>query len=260
MTSLLNNLIPTEFVQAWRRGEYLLGAQNSLDYQYAGWALTLRGYYRYEVCNKEEMLQFGGYTVVDVKRGDLYLAGIRFPIKPDQDDRPIFWETVFSKFQDSEAADIPEIYYLAKLYDQSSSERMDKAVQPLKNKFGYFRMKANNNAFQLAEEEAHSELWKVLHYISEISLQDIDVRKSKSNVSRDDKKCNTGTHGFRGLCRVRPEPDKVPEDGDKHCDLIVSGDYYGVLGSPFLTEGKVTLKRFSESYLRNLDSEKPSDS
>jgi hypothetical protein len=75
MAELFKSFIPTEMLEAWARGQYVIGPR-TLDYRYAGLALMLQGFYRYDVSNEEtDATLFGGYAAVYIQDNELHLAG-----------------------------------------------------------------------------------------------------------------------------------------------------------------------------------------
>jgi hypothetical protein len=114
MAQLFTSFIPGEFLDAWIRGQYVIGPR-TLDYQYAGLALILRGFYRYDVWAESKISNadptkarektqtsgerttgedseiFGGYAAVYVKNNELSLAGFRVYACSKTEKTPLFF-------------------------------------------------------------------------------------------------------------------------------------------------------------------------
>jgi hypothetical protein len=75
------DMIPVDLIESWIRGEYLLGTARTVGYDYIGWSLFARGYYRYRVDGErgggEPNLVSKGFCIIDVRDGELALWGIR---------------------------------------------------------------------------------------------------------------------------------------------------------------------------------------
>lgn len=115
-----SDLIPHEVIESWLKGEYLLGLTQSTGYRYVGWSLLLRGFYEYSNRVGGEVVHWG-YCYIDLKDGDLYYAGVRInsgkPWELEENNHPIYWRSLFSKFVGLKSEEIPRHYfgYLAHL-------------------------------------------------------------------------------------------------------------------------------------------------
>ena len=119
MAQLFKSFIPSEFLDAWMRGQYVIGPR-TLDYQYAGFALILRGFYRYDVQPKsasggELKGAFGGYAAAYLKNNELNFAGFRVYENGNSEDIPLFWKSVFSRFHSNED-NKTELYFPYHIY------------------------------------------------------------------------------------------------------------------------------------------------
>ena len=114
MTPLFKSFIPAEFLESWTRGQYVIGPR-TLDYQYAGLALILRGFYRYDVWEQGQDDKagalFGGYAVAYVRDNELNFAGFRLYARDVEGEQtPLFWKSVFSRFVQN-VDDKTELYF-----------------------------------------------------------------------------------------------------------------------------------------------------
>jgi hypothetical protein len=132
MAQLFKSFIPVEFLDAWLDGDFVLGPR-TLDYQYAGLALGLQGFYRYFVrgtipepvqpavmgqlaepaqvddrpaepdkCQQAKPELFGGYAVVHIQDNELKLEGFRIYASDQREQMPLFWKSVFSRFTEED--------------------------------------------------------------------------------------------------------------------------------------------------------------
>jgi hypothetical protein len=72
--------LPTAIIRYWLDGKYAGGLAPSVAYEELGWALMVRGFYRYkvEVSNGGQLkLSHRGYSVIDLQDGDIVCKGIR---------------------------------------------------------------------------------------------------------------------------------------------------------------------------------------
>ncbi len=78
--------LPREVVELWLEGKYANGPQRTTDYARLGWALMLRGYYRYQIFGDDDLTTVDysqltplqrGYCIFDLVRGELKCWGIR---------------------------------------------------------------------------------------------------------------------------------------------------------------------------------------
>jgi hypothetical protein len=122
-----SDLIPHEVIESWLKGEYLLGLTQSTGYRYVGWSLLLRGFYEYHNDINGEVVHWG-YCYIDLKDGDLYYAGVRVnsgkPWKLDENNHPIYWRSLFSKFVGLTSEEIPRHYfgYIAHLLEYAPND------------------------------------------------------------------------------------------------------------------------------------------
>jgi hypothetical protein len=104
-----DGIIPAVIVASWSEGQYLVASRPSMDPEYIGWSLSLRGYYQYQTRQKHNLTPctHWGFCRIDVLDGELYIAGIRLytnigsggPYRSDADYlHPMYWHSIFSKF------------------------------------------------------------------------------------------------------------------------------------------------------------------
>lgn len=109
------NIIPTEVIDSWLKGEYLVGVTQSIGYQYLGLSLLLRGLYRYK-CQVGDYIPHWGYCYIDVKDEDLVFAGVRIHTRSGKPEvvnslHPLYWRSIFSKFISNQGEEYPHIYF-----------------------------------------------------------------------------------------------------------------------------------------------------
>lgn len=68
--------LPTAVVRYWLEGKYAGGLAPSVSYEELGWALMVRGFYRYTVVVNSSF-SHRGYAVIDLHEGDIQCRGIR---------------------------------------------------------------------------------------------------------------------------------------------------------------------------------------
>ena len=88
-------IIPTDIIEAWAKGEYFLGDVPSLAYTRLGTALFLRSWYTYN-----DPHDLAGIAKIDIKGPVLFMGGIRLLDK--QTRTAVFWQTEVSHFLDDE--------------------------------------------------------------------------------------------------------------------------------------------------------------
>jgi hypothetical protein len=86
-------IIPTDIIEAWAKGEYFLGDVPSLSYSRLGTALFLRSWYTYQDRN-----ELAGVAKIDIKGPVLLMGGIRLLEKGKR--CAVFWQTEVSHFVD----------------------------------------------------------------------------------------------------------------------------------------------------------------
>jgi hypothetical protein len=99
-------LIPTEVIEAWAKGEYYSGDAASLSYRQLGAALSLRGWYTYEKCEDNDP-DFRGVAKIELKGQSILFGGIRLcgPLeegKEEEGEEAVkairFWRSQYSYF------------------------------------------------------------------------------------------------------------------------------------------------------------------
>jgi hypothetical protein len=121
MAQLFKSFIPVEFLDAWTRGQYVIGPR-TLDYQYAGLGLILSGFYRYDVWHEPNGMQedlFGGYAAIYIKDNELHLAGFRVYARDahTSEQPPLFWKSVFSRFTDDLSGNM-DLYFPYQIFEK----------------------------------------------------------------------------------------------------------------------------------------------
>lgn len=86
------NVIPTEIIEAWAKGEYQLGDIPSLAYSQLGTALFLRSWYTYQDTDK----RLDGIAKIDIKGPFLLIGGIR--LIDNNLPSIVFWTSEVSHF------------------------------------------------------------------------------------------------------------------------------------------------------------------
>jgi hypothetical protein len=69
--------LPREVIRYWLEGSYTGGIAPSIAYDQLGWALMLRGFYRYRVSTTKVPVSHRGYCVIDLQNGEICCRGIR---------------------------------------------------------------------------------------------------------------------------------------------------------------------------------------
>jgi hypothetical protein len=262
MTQLLNSFIPAEFLEAWARGQYVIGPR-TVDYQYAGLALMLRGFYRYDVLDvRDKKPLFGGYAVAAILDKELTFAGFRVyasdTIQGAQ--TPMFWKSVFSKFIDNKynsGADLA-----AQCYNSSNTELYFPYYIFLQ-KMDYLNRQTRTsiNSFTAACK-------------TKDNLDTLETKIMRTDdISPDDKASDTrpcqllgilselfehagnpaGQPTLQGLCMFDSIPVSRPRQRNmaNTFELELTGQNYGVVGQAI--QGTVTFRRLSEGFLDTLE-------
>jgi hypothetical protein len=262
MTQLFKSFIPGEFLEAWARGQYVIGPR-TLDYQYAGLALMLRGFYRYDVLDVQDNVPlFGGYAVADILAKELTFAGFRVyasgTTKGEQ--TPMFWKSVFSRFvnndhahDDDAAAKVgnntnTELYFPYYVFPQ----KMDYVARQTRASINSFtdacRNKDNLDNVEMTimrngdtnhDDDASSPLPRLLY---EIFLE-LFARAGQP----------AGEPALRGLCMFGSiSGSRLQQRHTQNIsDLELTGQNYGVVGHAI--QGAVTFRRLTERFLETIE-------
>ncbi|MCA9468730.1 MAG: hypothetical protein KC643_25275 [Nitrospira sp.] len=117
----ITNPVPLDMIEAWLRGEYLIGQNESTGYEFLGWALMLRGAYVYVVIPESEQpnlvverVSHWGICTIDIKDGDLTYQGIRLhTLKQTLPKSQQYWHSIFSKLTlvPSSTQNTPDAYF-----------------------------------------------------------------------------------------------------------------------------------------------------
>jgi hypothetical protein len=258
MTQLLKSFIPAEFLEAWARGQYAIGPR-TLDYQYAGLALMLRGFYRYDVLDDQDKDQkpiFGGYAVAAIQDKELTFAGLRVY----GEESPMFWKSVFSKFVDNtytgRADDTDhryndsntELYFPYYIFRQTINglnrqmrDCMNAFVTSCKTKDDLDTLEMNIlETGDLVADDTTSDMRPRQLYgiLSELFEHGADLE---------------GEPTLQGLCMFACIPSSRPRQRNTAttCDLELTGKNYGVVGHAI--QCAVTFRRLSERFLDTLE-------
>jgi len=88
-------LIPTDIIEAWAKGEYYVGDIPSISYARLGTALFLRSWYTYE-SPAGDPNKLAGVAKIDITGSFLFVGGIR--LVDDGKNTAVFWKTQASHF------------------------------------------------------------------------------------------------------------------------------------------------------------------
>jgi hypothetical protein len=89
-------LIPTDVIKAWSKGEYYVGDIPSISYRHLGIALLMRGWYTYVDTSGDPTREtWSGVAKVDIKGSVLAMGGVRLFGR-----EAVFWRTEHSFIQD----------------------------------------------------------------------------------------------------------------------------------------------------------------
>ena len=253
MTQLFKSFVPVEFLDAWMRGDYVIGPR-TLDYQYAGLALVLQGLYRYYVqkivttgrphatgagqqpdkANSVEL--FGGYAVAHIRDNELKIEGFRIYASDSGEQIPLFWKSVFSKFIEEESRrNLYFPYHTFQGRSASSNEHRHNTIKSLTS-----ATSLGPQYLDKIESDNPSDLYELLSELCE----DVVVGPAEQPQ-------------LRGLCvlTVPSGPRKSHTKKDANWDLELTGNNYGVYGSvnnPI--SGTVKFERLSLNFLNTLSS------
>jgi len=250
MAQLFKSFIPSEFLDAWMRGQYVIGPR-TLDYQYAGFALILRGFYRYDVQPKsasggERKGAFGGYAAAYLKNDELNIAGFRVYDDGNPKEVPLFWKSVFSRFHNDDKDGQIKLYFPYNIYPDLIPMRIRRAYPDMD--------KSDSDKLTLMKKFAKS--CRDGPHLDDIEKEIMERGESHSTPVRyilEELAINAsepiGDPKLRGLCMLKlGEP---PLDGARY-DLLLTGENYGVDVSNF---GTVDFKRLARSFLEKVDRE-----
>jgi hypothetical protein len=251
MAQLFSSFIPSEFLDAWIRGHYVIGPR-TLDYQYAGLALTLRGFYRYDVREnvptqpKKEL--FGGYVVAYIRSNQLNFAGFRLYSSTEREKPPLFWRSPFSRFVEEDGD--RKLYFPYHVFAERPPSLIDhrcRAIKSLGLSLASAEASQGRSYLDGIEDKKPDDLFELLMELSEETVDD-PVRNPE----------------LRGLCTLTvPSSSDIYQrnKSDRKWDLVLTGNNYGVLADNPIS-GTVEFRRLKESYLDELspkESEKPAE-
>jgi hypothetical protein len=104
--------LPREVISYWLEGSYTGGIAASVAYDQLGWALMMRGFYRYKVNmsekGKKPWLSHRGYCVIDLYNGEVRCHGIRVHTSDAWEkfmpkcDHPLLWKSEVSAIRAGE--------------------------------------------------------------------------------------------------------------------------------------------------------------
>lgn len=258
MAQLLKSFIPAEFLEAWARGRYVIGPR-TLDYQYAGLALMLRGFYRYDVLDdqdKDNKPIFGGYAVASIPDKELTFAGFRIY----GEESLMFWKSVFSRFiennynHDTEDTNEPHDdnntelyfpYYVFRNKTQTLRRQMRTAINALSS--------SCNTIKDLNDLETN--IMDAGESVVDDNGSDMRPRHLYEILSELFERADdpAGQPTLQGLCMF----DSIPSSRLRQrsiattSDLELKGKNYGVVGHAI--QGTVTFRRLSERFLETLE-------
>jgi hypothetical protein len=244
MAQLFKSFIPSEFLDAWMRGQYAIGPR-ILDYQYAGFALILRGLYRYDVQPKnvsggELKGAFGGYAAAYLRNNELNFAGFRVYENGHSEDVPLFWKSVFSRFHSDEDNKI-KLYFPYHTYRGRKASIDSDKLRSITELSKFCKGRVHLNELE-TEIMSGSKRYSIPVYFI---LEELSANASE----------RLGDPELRGLCmldfgpafdvNLRPKDDRASS-----CDLLLTGENYGVDVSNF---GTVEFRRLARSFLEKVD-------
>jgi hypothetical protein len=246
MAPLFKSFIPAAFLDAWTRGQYVIGPR-TLDYQYAGLALVLRGFYRYDVewtvsGNNSVEHRFGGYAVVYIKDNELNVTGFRIYNTTPGERTPLLWKSVFSRFIDN-AHGRTELYFPYRTFPETELQgEAEKLGQPSSKKILDDLENQIMDGDEITVRGLPSTLYRSLSQLSDSELLD----KIGGPMAEP---------RLRGLCMLEaPSPNRAPcsAASDAKWDLRLEGKNYGVVvGQPI--EGTVVFRRLSERLIEKIE-------
>jgi hypothetical protein len=227
MAPLFKSFIPAAFLDAWTRGQYVIGPR-TLDYQYAGLASVLRGFYRYDVKWKgsgSENIEhrFGGYAVLYIKDNELNVTGFRIYNTKPGERTPLLWKSVFSRFVDNDHGRT-ELYFPYRTFPgpDIGKETGPSAETCLSRK----DLDRLEDRVMAADEPGTDDLSSMLYsWLSQLSDSELSDKVREPMEPK-----------LRGLCMLEaPLPARAPwpEEPAAKWDLHLEGRNYGVVvGSP----------------------------
>lgn len=264
MKKLLSTIVPPEIIDSWIRGEYLIGTRRGTGYDFIGWALMLRGFYRYEVhksapnaepsaamqseqpeiLGPSDTLTHCGYCAVDLLEGDLFFSGLRLHTVPGVATEhalkpaPSLWVSLFSKFQEApstgsqETPDAPDLYFVHKTFKNRDSEPARKAAHRIRTTilskyYAGVGGRVDDGSFQ---DDASL---KGITHVEEPELRRL-LQYLQQDFAADKEEIEAETQeGIRGLVRLdlSRREDRLAEPGS---DMLIPGEY-GAVGGVGLT-------------------------
>lgn len=251
MAPLFKSFIPAAFLDAWTRGQYVIGPR-TLDYQYAGLALVLRGFYRYDVewtgsGNDNAEHRFGGYAVVYIKDNELNVTGFRIYNTMPGERTPLLWKSVFSRFIDN-VHGRTELYFPYRTFPET--EFQGQAETSEESRIFKHGLDDIEEQIMAADEVSARDLPSTL-YCSLLQLSDTEFSKKMGGPMAEPR--------LRGLCMLEaplPVQASQPAEAEAKWDLRFEGKNYGVVvGQPI--EGTVVFRRLSELFLEKIELTRP---
>jgi hypothetical protein len=252
MAPLFKSFIPVAFLDAWTRGQYVIGPR-TLDYQYAGLALVLRGFYRYDVNwkgsgNDHVVHRFGGYATVYIQDNELNVVGFRMYNTKEGERTPLIWKSIFSRFIDNIHGST-EIYFPYRSFPEVDIGNEIRYPTPsCMSEEGLDRLE---DKIMAADQQRASKLPPLL-YCTLALLSDAELANKIRAPMVEPK--------LRGLCMLEaPVLTRLLENLDAKWDLQLKGMNYGVVvGQPI--EGTVLFRRLSERFLESIELTRPHES
>jgi hypothetical protein len=234
MAQLFSSFIPSEFLDAWIRGHYVIGPR-TLDYQYAGLALTLRGFYRYDVKEnvfaQQQKELFGGYVVAYIRNNQLNFAGFRLYSAAKLEKPPLFWRSPFSRFVEEDGD--RKLYFPYHVFRERRPSLIDHRCTAIRS-LASAKASQGRSYLDGIEDKRGDDLFELLMELSEETVGD-PVKNPE----------------LRGLCTLTvPSSSDVygRNKSDPKWDLMLTGNNYGVLADNPIS-GTVEFRRLKESFL-----------
>jgi hypothetical protein len=171
-------LIPTEIIEAWAKGDYYSGDAPSLSYKQMGAALSLRGWYTYDQCTKDDP-SFKGVAKIELKGKHILLGGIRLCGQDSYGVQSIrFWRSQYSYFYSEK-----EIVWVYSVYDTPVDESVFKEYLGDPGAFPDMKSKTADDRFGF-EKPAWAKLLNVLRDSFDAHIMTIEEKCPEDRVNK----------------------------------------------------------------------------
>lgn len=199
-------LIPTDVIKAWAKGDYYVGDIPSISYRHLGIALLLRGWYTYVDITKDGTHEdWAGVAKVDIKGSVLSMGGVRL-FGPNA----VFWRTEHSYIQDAQ-----EIVWFYSGFKCDTAPLTDISDKYFKN--STLKLDAPGNRFGMDPER-----WKDLLRTLATEFDD-DIGRIAKISSVAEKEPQKNGHGKDmekdlGMLRFRVDLDQCSTERVRKCE------------------------------------------